>query len=201
MTVPRRLPSPIATMQRLLRAAVDRGEIAAPEAAAEQVAATLTGHRGLRRALRGDWLGHALHPLLTDFTNGPWMAASFLDLFGPPGSEAAARRLVGFGLFASAPTFLSGITDWSEIQGRPRRIGLLHAATSSLATVLYAASYLARRRGAHRAGTVIGLMGGAVAFADGYVGGELSLVARAGTGRRTLGHGSKPRSGSNGAEQ
>ena len=46
----------------------------------------------VRDALRGDWLGHSFHPLLTDFVEGPWMAASFLDLFGPEGSARPARR-------------------------------------------------------------------------------------------------------------
>lgn len=135
--------------------------------------------------LRGEWLGHAFHPLATDFTAGPWMAASFLDLFGPPASAPAARRLVALGLAASVPTWLSGLVDWQETRRGDRRVGLLHAATSTTAAVLYGASYLARRGGRHRRGVLLGLLGGLVAFGDGYVGGELSLVARAGSGRRT----------------
>lgn len=137
-----------------------------------------------RAFLRGDWLGHAFHPLATDFTAGPWMAASFLDLFGPRGSEPAARRLVGLGLLAAVPTWLSGAVDWQETRGRDRRVGLLHATTSSVSTALYAASYVARRRGDGRRGAVLGLLGGLVAIGDGYVGGDLTLVARVGTGRR-----------------
>lgn len=123
--------------------------------------------------------------MLTDFTDGPWMAASFLDLFGPEGSAPAARRLVAFGLLASIPTMMSGLADWNSTEGPTRRLGMVHAATSSLATTLYGASYVARRRGSHRAGVGLGMIGGIVAFVDGYVGGELSLVGRVGTGRRT----------------
>ena len=44
---------------------------------------------GVRGAvLRGDWLGHAVHPLLTDLVLGTWTSASVLDLFG--GSDWAA---------------------------------------------------------------------------------------------------------------
>lgn len=136
--------------------------------------------------LRGDWLGHAFHPLATDFTSGPWMGASFLDLFGPPGSAAAARRLVGLGLLAAVPTWLSGAVDWQQSRGRDRRVGLLHAATSTVSTGLYAASYVARRRGEGRRGVVLGLLGGLVAMGDGYVGGDLTLVAGVGSGRRTV---------------
>lgn len=134
--------------------------------------------------LRGDWLGHALHPVLTDFTDGPWMAASFLDLFGPDGSADASRRLVGFGLAASVPTLLSGLLDWNEADGDARRLGVVHATTSTLATILYGCSYIARHRGRQRAGVALGLLGGTVAFLDGYIGGELSLVDEVGTGRR-----------------
>lgn len=137
-----------------------------------------------REVLRGTWLGHALHPLLTDFTAGPWMAASFLDLFGPKGSSSAARRLVGLGLIAAVPTLLSGFVDWEETEGPERRVGLVHAATSSLATFLYGWSFLARRRGNERGGVILGLLGGVVAFWDGYLGGDLALVARVGEGRR-----------------
>jgi hypothetical protein len=145
------------------------------------------GGGALGEVLRGNWLGHALHPLLTDFTNGPWMAASFLDLFGPKGSAPAARRLVGFGLVAAVPTLLSGLFEWEDTDDAERRLGLAHAATSSLATVFYAGSFLARRKGNERGAVALGLLGGIVAFADGYVGGDLALVGRVGSGRRLPG--------------
>ena len=48
--------------------------------------------------LRGDWLGHAVHPLLTDVVIGTWTSATLLDLFGGRDSSAAAQRLIGTGL-------------------------------------------------------------------------------------------------------
>ena len=36
--------------------------------------------------LSGAWMGHALHPLMTDFPLGAWMSATLLDLFGGPRS-------------------------------------------------------------------------------------------------------------------
>lgn len=181
---PTRPSLPARAGQGLLRRASRHGQARRLDEIATGIAGVLTRRHGARRALQGNWLGHAAHPMLTDFTDGPWMAASFLDLFGPAGSEAAARRLVGFGLLSSVPTITSGLADWATIEGRPRRVGLVHAATSSLATVLYGASYLARRRHRQQLGVALGIIGGIIAFADGYVGGELSLVARAGTGRR-----------------
>ena len=48
-----------------------------------------TGTRG--SVLRGEWLGHAVHPLLTDVVLGTWTSASLLDLFGGSDSSTAAR--------------------------------------------------------------------------------------------------------------
>lgn len=182
------LPSIVRGTQRVLhRVATTPGLDPLADTCAVAFGRLMRRQPAASEALHGGWLGHAVHPLLTDFTDGPWMGASFLDLFGPDGSSDAARRLVGFGLLASVPTLLSGFLDWEVTEGAERRVGLLHAATSIAATALYGCSYLARRRGRQRAGAVLGLLGGTVAFVDGYIGGELSLVGRIGTGRR-LGH-------------
>jgi hypothetical protein len=61
-----------------------------------------SGVRG--SVLRGEWLGHAVHPLLTDLALGTWTSASLLDLFGGRDSSTAAQRLVGTGLLAAGPT-------------------------------------------------------------------------------------------------
>src|SRR5689334_10895272 len=67
-----------------------------------------------RRAsvLRGDGLGHAVHPLLTDVVLGTWTSATVLDLVGGRGSSAAAQRLVGTGLLAVGPTAWTGWAEW-----------------------------------------------------------------------------------------
>ena len=54
----------------------------------------------LRDAASGTFLGHALHPLLTDLPIGAWTSATFLDHFGGRRSEPAARRLIGLGVAA-----------------------------------------------------------------------------------------------------
>ncbi|MDQ4096393.1 MAG: Rieske 2Fe-2S domain-containing protein [Actinomycetota bacterium] len=131
---------------------------------------------GAQPVLTGTWLGHACHPLLTDFADGAWIGASVLDVFGPRGSDPAARRLVGFGVLAAVPTAVTGLAEWRHSEGAARRVGVLHAMTSTAATVLYGCSYLARSRGRLRSGIALGVIGGMVAFVDGYFGGHLSLV-------------------------
>lgn len=142
---------------------------------ASRLAGSLLRPERLKRLLAGTWLGHGFHPLLTDLTEGPWMAASFLDVFGHEDSKPAARRLLAFGLLMALPTHLSGLAEWTGARAEgERRLGLVHGGTAFLATLLYATSYLARRRGAERAGVALGLAGGMTALLDGYVGGHLS---------------------------
>ena len=59
-------------------------------------AAFATGRRG--EVLRGDWLGHAVHPVLTDVVLGTWASATILDLVGGRESRSAAQRLLGVSL-------------------------------------------------------------------------------------------------------
>lgn len=177
-------------MQRLgaaglgaMRALEEASVLDGPAGRLARVVACAVRSPRLRELLQGVWLGHSFHPLLTDFTEGPWMAASFLDLFGPKESSAAAQRLVALGLLTALPTHISGLADWAATKGdRERRVGLVHAGSVSLATALYAASYLDRRRHRQRRATLLGLAGGLVALLDGYLGAHLSHVRGVGVG-------------------
>ena len=78
----------------------------------------------LGRVLRGDWLGHALHPALTDLPIGCWLAAGVLDVVGGRRSRPAATRLLGLGLLAVPPTVASGLAEFGttdEGAGAARR--------------------------------------------------------------------------------
>lgn len=124
--------------------------------------------------LRGEWLGHAVHPLLTDVVLGTWTSASVLDLFGGHDSSAAAQKLVGTGLLAVGPTAWTGWAEWSAAGPRDKRVGLVHAATNGVAIGAYAASWIARRRGRHSSGAWLALAGATVSGVGAYLGGHLT---------------------------
>jgi uncharacterized membrane protein len=159
-------------------------ETAALDGAVEAVEPTIrrvfgTGRRAA--ALRGEWLGHAIHPLLTDLVLGSWTSATVLDLCGGPESSAAARRLVGVGLLAVGPTAWTGWAEWSKAGRREQRVGLVHAVTNGVAIGLYAASWVARRRGRQGFGTCIALVGGAAVGLGGYLGSHLAIGRKVGS--------------------
>ena len=129
----------------------------------------------VRDLLGGRWLGHALHPMLTDFPLGAWMSASLLDFIGGRNVRTASRRLIGFGILAAVPTAVTGASDWTQGTTRERRVGVVHAVTNTTALSLYAASFLARRRGRHWPGVALGVAGGVAASVGGFFGGHLSL--------------------------
>jgi hypothetical protein len=89
-----------------------------------------------RDALSGTWLGHALHPLLTDVVIGSFISATLLDLLGGDDTGRASERLIEVGLVTAAPTVASGLNDWAmTVYGdrRTRPVGLVHAVRSNAA--------------------------------------------------------------------
>jgi nitrite reductase/ring-hydroxylating ferredoxin subunit/uncharacterized membrane protein len=129
-------------------------------------------------ALHGVWLGHPLHPALTDVPVGAWVSAAALDLL--PGQRRTATAMVGVGLAATVPTVVTGASDWSEAGREQQRVGLAHAAANLVAVALYSGSLLARLRGADRTGRMLGSLGLAAVAVGGYIGGHLSYRSATG---------------------
>jgi len=143
----------------------------------------------VKDALSGTWLGHALHPLLTDVVVGSWVSASLLDLLGGDDDGAAAERLIGVGLAAYGPTALTGAHDWADTEVADpavRRVGLVHAATNATAFTLYGASLAARRKGAHGRGKLLALAGAGALGAGGFLGGHLAFAQGVGPNQTTF---------------
>jgi nitrite reductase/ring-hydroxylating ferredoxin subunit/uncharacterized membrane protein len=129
----------------------------------------------LKDALSGTWLGHPVHPPLTDFTVGSWTSAVALDLFGSDRTESAADTLVALGTLSALPTAITGISELADSEAPDERnIGGAHAISNLSATALFALSYLQRRRGHRGSGTALSLAGIAIATVGAFIGGHLS---------------------------
>jgi len=156
--------------------------VEAADAAALKLAGAVTKAipAGARRdAISGTWIGHALHPLLTDVVIGSFVSATLLDLLGGDDAGRASERLIEIGLLSSAPTVASGLSDWAmSVYGdrRTRPVGLAHATANLTASALYAASLAARRRGATGRGKLVGVAGAGVLSAAAFLGGHLSFT-------------------------
>src|SRR5215207_1592512 len=133
----------------------------------------------VKDAFSGTWLGHALHPLLTDLPIGTWTSAVLLDWLGGAESRSAADRLIALGIAFALPASATGMTEWADAEpasDEVRRVGIVHASANASATALFGASLLARRRGARGAGRLLALAGAGVLGASGFLGGHLSYA-------------------------
>jgi nitrite reductase/ring-hydroxylating ferredoxin subunit/uncharacterized membrane protein len=126
--------------------------------------------------LSGTWLGHPVHPPLTDLVVGSWTSALLLDVFGGVGTRRASGLLLRAGLLAAVPTAASGASDWAELRGGTRRVGLVHALGNTTVLTLQVLSLRARRRGDHRLGVGLSTAAMGVAGLAAWLGGHLSFA-------------------------
>jgi nitrite reductase/ring-hydroxylating ferredoxin subunit len=133
----------------------------------------------LKDALSGTWLGHALHPLMTDLVVGTFLSTTLLDVAGGDKDGRAGARLIGIGIAAYGPTALTGVNDWADtepVSDAIRRTGLIHAASNTTALAFYAGSLAARRRGDRGRARALSIVGGSVLMLGGFYGGHLSFT-------------------------
>ena len=136
----------------------------------------------VRDALAGTWLGHTLHPLLTDVVIGSFLSATLLDLLGGD-DDIAQQKLISVGIAAYGPTAASGTMDWADAEAvdpKIRRVGLVHAATNAVALTCYIGSLRARRNGDSGRGKALALAGAAAMGTAGFLGGHLSFARGSG---------------------
>jgi nitrite reductase/ring-hydroxylating ferredoxin subunit/uncharacterized membrane protein len=140
--------------------------------------------RRVQNALHGTWLGHPLHPLLTDIAIGGWTVAVVLDLVddavGDEAVSAGADGALGLGLIGAVGSAATGANDWQHTNGAARRIGVAHALLNSAATTLFLASLLARLTDHRPAGRWLARLGLAISGASAYLGGHLVFGHRIG---------------------
>jgi nitrite reductase/ring-hydroxylating ferredoxin subunit/uncharacterized membrane protein len=150
--------------------------------------------REAKKFLHGSALGHPLHPALIELPVGAWTLAAIFDaleLAGAGKSGRIADRAIGVGLLGAVGAAISGITDWSETDGRAKRIGLTHAAMNVTATGLYVLSLVLRPRSRTK-GIGVGMMAFGVAMSAAFLGGHLTYGEQIGVDHTATADQGKP---------
>lgn len=148
--------------------------------------AVLRGRRRRRVAdvLHGTWLGHPLHPALTDLTIGAWLIGGAFDAVGELRDSPAARRtgdhLAAVGTAAAVPTALSGLADFSTFPEGSSRPATLHGLLNAVNMGLYGLSLRDRRNGNRRRGLAFSWIAQGLTLASAWLGGQLVYKHRVG---------------------
>jgi nitrite reductase/ring-hydroxylating ferredoxin subunit/uncharacterized membrane protein len=137
-----------------------------------------SGGRGgaeLKKFLHGSALGHPLHPAIIDLPLGSWTFAAILD--GLELALGSRRRgggetAIAIGVAGALAAAVAGATDWSETDGRAKKIGLAHGVLNLGATTLYAISLALRKRSRQKS-IGVSMIAFGVAMTAAYLGGHL----------------------------
>lgn len=137
-------------------------------------------NRRIKDVLNGTWFGHALHPVLTDIPIGAWSSTLLLDLdWLTNESEGLARgadTLLVLGIVGATGAAVTGVSDWSDLDGTDRRVGFMHGLLNSGILLTNIASLVLRLTGKRRAGITLSTIGYLATLFSAYLGGELSFA-------------------------
>jgi nitrite reductase/ring-hydroxylating ferredoxin subunit/uncharacterized membrane protein len=140
--------------------------------------------RRLKNFLHGTWLGHPLHPVLTDVPIGAWTAALVLDMLEANGGRRTLGRgadaAVSVGIVGAVGAAATGVNDWQHTDGASRRMGMAHGLLNASALTLYVASLWLRKTGARAEGRALSGLGFAALCASAFLGGHLVYSRRVG---------------------
>lgn len=150
----------------------------------ERVLAGGEGSRRLADLLHGTWLGHPLHPVLTDATIGALTYGAAFDALGAVNGNGrlqwAGDRLTEIGVAAAVPTALAGLTEFSTVPEQAAGKATLHGLLNGAALGLYVASIVDRRRGRRGRGVLFSTAAFATSMFSAWLGGHLSYRHRVG---------------------
>lgn len=133
-------------------------------------------NRKIKDMLNGTWLGHSVHPMLTDIPLGAWTGTALLDiaaLSGNKGVEDSADLSLVLGLLGATGAAVTGVTDWSDLDGTDRRVGMMHGLLNGSITLMYVVSLIMRRTGKRQTGVALSTLGYLASLFSAYLGGEM----------------------------
>ncbi len=171
------MPSPITTK-------VIHGS-AGLDGVAKSIARALTAFwnfaRPLQSLMNGTWLGHAIHPILTDVVVGAWTITLLFDVVGffvpSAGLGPAAEIALWLGVLTGLGAIATGATDWKDGYGEELRLGFVHALIMTATTLIYVVSGLIRLGAVDSDGArIVAIVGYVVLTAGSYLGGEMAMA-------------------------
>ncbi len=132
----------------------------------------------LQDFVNGSWLGHPVHPVVTDVVLGGAALIAVFDLatliLGAKDLETASLVGVGIVALAAIGASTTGLTDFKDTQtGNERNVVVLHGLINIVATIAYVVSFFARLGGANEAGIGFSLVGVLILVVGGFIGGHV----------------------------
>lgn len=152
------------------------------------------GGKAAKDFLHGSALGHPLHPALIELPVGAWTLAAIFDAIELAGGHARgniADQAIRAGLVGAIGAAVAGLTDWSETDGRAKRIGITHGVMNVTATGLYVASLLLRKQSRTK-GISLGMLAFGVAMSAAFLGGHLTYGEQIGVDHTATADQDKP---------
>ena len=139
------------------------------------VSAVFRPIRPVRDLLNGTWLGHPVHPAVTDVPIGAFLVAFVLDVVGQP---VAAFWALLVGVLAFLAALVTGLADYADTDGTARTRATVHGSLMAIGGIAALASLLLRQGGTAGGPAVVVLL--AIAFlvvvSGAYVGGDVVFV-------------------------
>ena len=130
--------------------------------------------RPIKDFLHGKWLGHSLHPVLTDLPLGVLSLTVVFDLLNM--REAADISMV-IGVLGMGAAALAGLADYSDTDDDARMAGTVHGTLMVLSLVVYLVSLWLRLANPFAPDRTVEIATQLIAYgfllAGAYVGGEL----------------------------
>lgn len=131
----------------------------------------------LQDFLNGSWLGHSVHPVVTDVVVGGATAALLLQVliwFGVTDLDVALIWLLGLTWLSALSAIVTGLTDFKDTAtGDERNVVGLHGQINIVATVLFIAAFGAAVAGASGAAAWLLVAGYLVLTVGAFVGGHV----------------------------
>jgi nitrite reductase/ring-hydroxylating ferredoxin subunit len=131
-------------------------------------------YRREKDVLNGTWLGHPVHPMVTDVPVGAMTVAAILDVTG---HEGAADLAIATGLAAMTASAATGAADAVDTYGRPQVQATVHATLMIGSFTAYLVSFLLRLAGPRLVrpiAVLLSWLGYGAMSAGAYIGGDIT---------------------------